>query len=178
MHEHGIDMTDHRLEQLFAHLHRGGSWAYYWTAPDENGLAPGGAERHAPQGREYLLWGAPYKRQARQQSTRADHRHLRRKLPVRRVRRQGLRQSQRGHAGAHSRAGIAAIRHHRQRRGISLLLVADEPYPIAGDTERERIDRIQKAWVAFVGSDDGAKDLARVLRVPGTTNGKYTHPAR
>lgn len=32
---------------------------------------------------------------------------------------------------------------------------------------------IQERWVHFIGSDEGAKDLARVLRVPGTLNHKY-----
>lgn len=36
---------------------------------------------------------------------------------------------------------------------------------------------LQARWVAYVGSDPGAKDLARVLRVPGTKNYKY-EPAR
>jgi putative DNA primase/helicase len=60
--------------------------------------------------------------------------------------------------------------------GYHCYCLLDAPYPIASDEDRARVDRIQKSWVAFVGSDDGAKDLARVLRVPGTTNGKYTPP--
>lgn len=32
---------------------------------------------------------------------------------------------------------------------------------------------LQRAWVAEVGGDEGSKDLARVLRVPGTVNHKY-----
>ena len=44
---------------------------------------------------------------------------------------------------------------------------------ILGDEKTRKVaaDR-QAAWVAFVGADSGAKDLARVLRVPGTTNAK------
>lgn len=40
------------------------------------------------------------------------------------------------------------------------------------DTNRDHIKRIQYAWVDLVGSDPDAKDLARVLRVPGTLNRK------
>src|SRR5450759_2078621 len=61
--------------------------------------------------------------------------------------------------------------------GYHCYWLLDAPFMIGNDADRERIDRIQKAWVTMVGSDDGAKDLARVLRVPGTTNGKYK-PAR
>lgn len=40
------------------------------------------------------------------------------------------------------------------------------------DDNRNHIKRLQYAWVKLVGSDDDAKDLARVLRVPGTLNRK------
>jgi putative DNA primase/helicase len=35
---------------------------------------------------------------------------------------------------------------------------------------------IQHAWVEYWDSDDNAKDLARVLRVPGSFNNKYSEP--
>lgn len=40
------------------------------------------------------------------------------------------------------------------------------------DANRDEWRRTQAAWVALVGSDDGAKDLARVLRLPGYRNRK------
>lgn len=40
------------------------------------------------------------------------------------------------------------------------------------DDNRNHIKRLQYAWVKLMGSDDDAKDLARVLRVPGTLNRK------
>lgn len=43
---------------------------------------------------------------------------------------------------------------------------------IATEADRERIRRLQAAWVMLVGGDQGAKDLARVLRVPSTRNYK------
>ncbi len=51
-----------------------------------------------------------------------------------------------------------------------------EPFVLASDEDRERARRLQAAWVACVGGDGGAKDLARVLRVPGTCNLKYDPP--
>ena len=50
-------------------------------------------------------------------------------------------------------------------------LLAD-PFIIATDADRQRARALQAAWVNHVGSDGGAKDLARVLRVPGTKNYK------
>jgi len=44
------------------------------------------------------------------------------------------------------------------------------------DQNREQIRKIQDRWVRFMGGDPGAKDLARVLRVPGSTNHKYNPP--
>jgi predicted P-loop ATPase len=48
----------------------------------------------------------------------------------------------------------------------------DEPYKIYGDDSRTWIIDLQYAWVDWLGADSGAKDLARVLRVPGTLNRK------
>jgi hypothetical protein len=46
-----------------------------------------------------------------------------------------------------------------------------QPFPL-GDVNREDVRRLQWAWVKAAGADDEAKDLARVLRVPGTYNHK------
>lgn len=42
---------------------------------------------------------------------------------------------------------------------------------------RDFMEMKQAEWVLWMGGDKGAKDLARVLRIPGTLNGKY-EPAR
>ena len=51
-----------------------------------------------------------------------------------------------------------------------------EPFTIRSSEDRERARQLQHAWVDYVGGDGGAKDLARVLRVPGTLNRKYAPP--
>jgi len=43
---------------------------------------------------------------------------------------------------------------------------------IVDDTNRERMEALQAEWVEAIGSDPGAKDLARVLRIPGSLNVK------
>jgi len=50
------------------------------------------------------------------------------------------------------------------------------PFVLASNDDRERARRLQAAWVAYVGGDTAAKDLARVLRVPGSVNRKYDPP--
>jgi len=47
---------------------------------------------------------------------------------------------------------------------------------IVTDANRESIMYTQSQWVKKMLSDDGAKDIARVLRVPGTYNNKYEAP--
>jgi hypothetical protein len=56
--------------------------------------------------------------------------------------------------------------------GYHAYWLLDAPYLLSDDAARDRADHTQKGWVQRVGSDDGAKDLARVLRVPGTQNFK------
>lgn len=52
----------------------------------------------------------------------------------------------------------------------------DTPMPVTPDG-LFYLGPIQAAWVKLTGGDPAAKDLARVLRLPGTLNAKYT-PAR
>ena len=44
------------------------------------------------------------------------------------------------------------------------------------DEKREEMENLQEGWVKLMGSDDNAKDLARVLRVPYSFNHKYGEP--
>jgi len=57
--------------------------------------------------------------------------------------------------------------------GYHLYWLLRQPFVIRTDEQRERARSIQYRWVAFAGGDGGTKDLARVLRVPGTRNYKY-----
>ena len=45
-----------------------------------------------------------------------------------------------------------------------------------GEDNHEELRRLQAAWVLLVAADNGAHDLQRVLRVPGTLNRKYDPP--
>lgn len=50
-----------------------------------------------------------------------------------------------------------------------------EPYIIDSEDKREFIKWLQAAWVEYVGGDMGAKDLRRILRVPGLRNIKKAY---
>lgn len=60
--------------------------------------------------------------------------------------------------------------------GYHAYWLLDQPYLLASDADRRQAKDLQSRWVEFVGGDKGAKDLARVLRVPGTLNRKYDPP--
>lgn len=59
--------------------------------------------------------------------------------------------------------------------GYHAYWLLDEPFVLTGEAERERARQAQYAWVAYTGADAAAKDLARVLRVPGTVNRKAAY---
>ena len=51
-----------------------------------------------------------------------------------------------------------------------------DPFMITDDITRQRAKTAQANWVKYVGGDKSTKDLARVLRVPGTRNHKPAYP--
>jgi len=56
--------------------------------------------------------------------------------------------------------------------GYHCYWLLENPLVLSDVETREYARRLQARWVAYVGGDPGAKDLARVLRVPGTYNCK------
>lgn len=60
--------------------------------------------------------------------------------------------------------------------GYHLYWLLKEPWALADLDEMEVAKRLQAQWVTFLGGDKASKDLARVLRVPGTKNFKYDPP--
>ena len=56
--------------------------------------------------------------------------------------------------------------------GFQCIWPAAVPWLCSEPGARNAAKLLQSAWVNMVGADQGAKDLARVLRVPGTWNHK------
>lgn len=52
----------------------------------------------------------------------------------------------------------------------------NKPIKIKNIKHYNELNKIHHKWVRFIGSDDGAKDLTRILRVPGSKNPKYDPP--
>lgn len=60
--------------------------------------------------------------------------------------------------------------------GYHVYHLLNTPWVLTDDETHDEVRRVQAAWVAYAGSDPAVKDLARVLRVPGTLNYKYNPP--
>lgn len=60
--------------------------------------------------------------------------------------------------------------------GYHCYWLLDQTWRLETTEDRNAAARLQSAWVKLMGGDEGAKDLARVLRVPGTHNYKYDPP--
>jgi predicted transcriptional regulator len=59
--------------------------------------------------------------------------------------------------------------------GYHVYWLLDTPYVLDSDDARSYARRLQYGWVVLVESDDDAKDLSRVLRIPGTRNYKEAY---
>lgn len=60
--------------------------------------------------------------------------------------------------------------------GYHAYWLLSETYEINTAAGRTHIDQIETAWVGYVKGDPTVHDLARVLRVPGSQNHKYSPP--
>jgi AAA domain/RepB DNA-primase from phage plasmid len=60
--------------------------------------------------------------------------------------------------------------------GYHCYWLLDRPWLLETADDRKRASKLQAAWVLLMGGDTQSKDLARVLRVPGTHNYKYSPP--
>lgn len=59
--------------------------------------------------------------------------------------------------------------------GFHCYWLLDETFIVTTEADRQHLAELQSRWVQAVGGDQGAKDLARVLRVPGTLNSKPSY---
>jgi hypothetical protein len=60
--------------------------------------------------------------------------------------------------------------------GVHAYWLLDAPWLLDTPERLEAAKLVQARWVTLVGGDGGAKDLCRVLRVPGSLNFKYNPP--
>lgn len=163
---------DLKTAQMLNYLHRGGSWAYYFSLPERRSLwYPTPLQPAIPQDVDVFFSVNPC----------------------------GLRKGDFERAKATDIVAINCLySDHDFKAGANLneldnLPIAPSVVVLSGggyhsywflneptivtDHNRSELARIQRSWVHLVGGDPSAKDLARVLRLPGSFNHKYV-PAR
>lgn len=64
----------------------------------------------------------------------------------------------------------------RSGGGYHCYWLLSETFEINTPAARQHIDQVETAWVGYVKGDPTVHDLARVLRVPGSQNYKYSPP--
>lgn len=165
---------DPDFEALLTHLHRGGQAGYYWRKGQGSTWWNGGSPPALPARNDVYFGVHP--------ATAAGERGERTTLAsVTALNSLFAEFDAKDFAGDKS----LALAHVHQLEfspsaivdsggGFHCYWLIDQPFVLDSDAARERARELQARWVAFVGGDTGAKDLARVLRVPGTFNTKYS----
>lgn len=183
---------DKATRDLLAHLWRGGAWAYWWT-PDGPGYFSKKYQRWEEHGNE-SLWFPVDGDWPAVPAAWAEQRNVYFGVHAGAVRRERWQRSTIATVGAINcvfaefdvpkqfpskdaiMAHLGSLALYPSAvvdsgGGIHAYWLLDKPLSLDGDN-RTAWQRTQYAWVELVGSDDGAKDLARVLRLPGYRNRK------
>ena len=167
---------------LFDHLHRGGGWAYWWINPGKMSTwFPVGKPASLPNRTANVYFGVHPTFGIPQ---RGDPKWLRATIADIAAINCLFAEFDAEHFGNDKQATLAHIDSlgvipsviNDSGGGYHLYWFLREPYTMATIEDRKRAQEWQAAWVAYVGGDPGAKDLARVLRVPGTSNYNYDPP--
>jgi hypothetical protein len=170
--------VDSQLAAAFlSHLHRGGAWAYWWTFPGKRSTWWAAGEPAAIPGGDVNVYFSIHPAVARKGT------HARATL-------EDIAAVNCLFAEFDAKDfddGKPAVLAHVDALLPAPSVVIDSgggyhcywllraPFALDTDQDRERARSVQRDWVAYVGGDPGAKDLASVLRVPGTCNLKYDH---
>jgi hypothetical protein len=175
--------------RLLAHLHRGGQFGYIWVLPDKRSYwAPAGELPRPPAGAFNVYFGVHPTVQIPPVNGRGERvppEHVRAQIPYIAAVNclfaefdavQFLNDKDRimGHIGGLAQRPSVVV---DSGGGYHAYWLLRETFYLDSPEARERAIRIQRAWVEHVKGDPGARDLARVLRLPGTLNHKYK-PAR
>ncbi|MBM3131214.1 MAG: DUF927 domain-containing protein [Chloroflexi bacterium] len=168
-------MTQNQTElwaQLREHLHRGGAWWYLWFSDDKSSRWYGvGKSPTLPREKRDVYFGVHPTRIPRGTAKRATIGDV---VAINCLfadldAKPGGKENARAHVEQLQPAPSVIV---DSGGGYHAYWLLRDPFIIASDADRERAKRAQAAWVKFVGGDPGAKDLARVLRVPGGVNYK------
>jgi replicative DNA helicase len=182
-------MIDPTTIQLLAHLHQGGAFSYWWTMEGRQSFWwEAGSPTALPGGQRNVYFGVHPTSMIPPTNPRGEVK------PSREVRAQlqyiaALNclycEYDAKDFNGDKAAALAAAENMQppasviidSGAGYHVYHLFSAPWVLQDDNDRAHAKRLQAAWVAYAGSDPQVKDLARVLRVPGTYNYKYK-PAR
>lgn len=176
------DGIDARFFDLIAHLHRGGQFAHFWVKDDGSGNKqshwfPVGQAQ--PLSTTYLTTCDIYftVNPVSAAADRSIHRKSH-KADVAAVNclwaefdDKDFNGNATGYAAQLAPAPSVTI---HSGGGVHAYWLLQDTFVIGSKEARDEIDSIQKRWQVHQGGDKGVNDLARVLRVPGSLNHKYT----
>lgn len=170
---------------MLAWLHRGGAWAYWWTLPDRTSFWwPAGQPAPLPAGERNIYMGVHPVSEIPTTNAKGkpvEPSQTRSQIEVIAAINclfaefdlkdfDGGRRKLHAHlASLTPRASIVVD----SGGGYHLYWLFDEPFVLDTEEKRQQAIERQARWVDHVGADPASKDLARVLRVPGTRNRKY-----
>lgn len=177
--------VDNRFHEFAAHLHRGGAWSYFWAK-----LPSGRKWSHwYPAGRRPIIpaaWAGAdiyFTVHPARPNARRSVNHRGRVIDIAAINCFYAEFDDKDFAGRHDGALARLLQVDTAPSAIvdsgggfhAYWLLAD-PLAVTPDTS-PALEASQKAWVHYAGGDLTVHDLARVLRVPGSLNFKYT-PSR
>lgn len=179
---------DPRTIELLSILHRGGEHAYWWALEGRQSFWwTAGKPTALPGGRRNVYFGIHPTTEIPQTTIRGEKkepRELRAQLPIIAALNCLYTEYDAKDFDGSKEAAYAAVEALDpppsvvvdSGGGYHCYWLFDEPFSLTTPETREEAKRLQAAWVAFTGGDPAVKDLARVLRVPGTLNYKYDPP--
>lgn len=175
---------EEQARRLFAHLSRGGRFSYLWTSSDKRShWYKAGEPPPTPQAAINVYFGVHPVSEIPTTNSRGEPRqpeHVRSQIQHVAVINCLFAEFDAKDFGDSKDLALQHVRGLESQPsvivdsggGYHCYWLLSEPFVLNTDTNQERAKELQHRWVGRVGGDPGAKDLARVLRVPGSRNTK------
>jgi hypothetical protein len=164
-------------QSLLTHLHRGGTYAYLWRSSDKQSryFAVGTATPAATSPNVYFgVHPVTTRRPAHERGRIEDVAAVNCLFAEFDCKDFGSKDAIREHLEARAMLWPSVI--VDSGGGWHCYWLLDQPHILRNDADRKAAAALQARFVLAIGGDPGAKDLARVLRLPGTLNAKYDPP--
>ncbi len=176
-------MSDIEAIRLIKHLGRGGKWQHFWTNPPKASIwFPAGKPVDIPKDAVNVYFGVHPVREIPKTNSKGEA--AKPKSVRTQVEYVAAINTLFSEFDQDKGATLEVIENLTPRPSVVIssgggwhcYWLLENPFILDGPEALERAKQAQYGWVEYTGGDGGAKDLARVLRVPGTLNHKYDPP--